>query len=69
MNKDILKAAGFSKEVEAVERGECPTCGIPNAASTIRDPLSLKEYRISGMCQGCQDETFGGEGEPDAPVS
>ena len=28
-------------------------------ATTFRDALSEKEYRISGMCQQCQDKTFG----------
>lgn len=32
-------------------------CGGP--ASDFRDPLSRKEYSISGLCQLCQDELFG----------
>lgn len=39
----------------------CVTCDGP--AGTFRDSLSVKEYAISGMCQVCQDATFGG---PDA---
>lgn len=35
----------------------CTLC--PNSADTFRDDLSRKEYRISGMCQQCQDSTFG----------
>lgn len=69
MNKDILRAAGFTKEVKRVESGKCPTCDCEDAKTTIRDPLSMREFQISGMCQKCQDETFGGEEEPDAPVS
>lgn len=34
-------------------------CGGP--ASDFRDALSAKEYRISGLCQGCQDSVFGRE--------
>jgi hypothetical protein len=53
--------------VEFISRGWCMTCdfeGIP-AHDTFfeggywKDALSLAEYKISGMCQGCQDETFG----------
>jgi hypothetical protein len=35
---------------------ECPTCGGP--IDKFRDDLSEREYRISGMCQLCQDEVF-----------
>jgi hypothetical protein len=35
---------------------ECPTCG--GTISKFRDELSEREYRISGMCQKCQDEVF-----------
>ena len=33
----------------------CPTCG----RESFRDKLSLKEFKISHMCQKCQDEVFG----------
>jgi hypothetical protein len=39
--------------------GFCPTCG--GEANEFDDGLSLREYRISGMCQGCQDGIFDGE--------
>jgi hypothetical protein len=32
-------------------------CGGP--ATEFRDHLSAKEYRISGLCQKCQDAIFG----------
>lgn len=28
--------------------------------SSFRDDLSRKEFGISGFCQKCQDDTFGG---------
>jgi uncharacterized CHY-type Zn-finger protein len=34
----------------------CVTCGDP--IEKFRDELSQREYRISGMCQKCQDEVF-----------
>jgi hypothetical protein len=36
----------------------CVTCG--ESVGEFRDPLSRKEYGISGMCQKCQDSVFGG---------
>lgn len=59
MNKDIMKAAGFGKEVKDVEAGVCPFCSKRIDLRAFRDPLSLKEYGISGICQPCQDKTFG----------
>jgi len=59
MNKEIMKAAGFQKEVEKVEKGLCPFCSTPVEMSEFRDELSKKEFGISGLCQKCQDETFG----------
>lgn len=59
MNKDIMKKAGFVKEVEAIEKGICPICGRSIRKEEFRDSLSLKEFGISGMCQKCQDEVFG----------
>ena len=41
----------------------CALCGDP--ATTFTDALSEKEYRISGICQGCQDLTFNPEEETD----
>ena len=35
----------------------CPICKAE--IKGFRDPLSIKEYRISGLCQACQDEMFG----------
>lgn len=34
-------------------------CGLP--APKFRDLLSWKEYKISGLCQKCQDRFFGVE--------
>lgn len=58
MNKELLKHAGFSKEVEAVEDKRCPICGIKINMIEFRDELSKKEYEISGLCQRCQDDIF-----------
>ena len=44
-----------------VMHGSCPLCG--QSAVSFRDELSVKEYRISGLCQSCQDQVFGADGE------
>jgi hypothetical protein len=48
----------------------CAICGKPPTLTPRNDlpvaflfftELSAREYRISGMCQACQDSIFGGE--------
>ena len=40
--------------------GKCVTCGSNKIAQEdFKDDLSRKEFTISGMCQVCQDATFG----------
>ena len=58
MNKELLKAAGFSSEVAMVEQRLCPFCGEAIDESKFRDELSRKEFTISGLCQKCQDDVF-----------
>lgn len=36
----------------------CPTCG-QLIDKPFKDKLSKREFQISGMCQECQDKTFG----------
>jgi len=44
------------------EKAHCRICNAPTGnPAFFRDELSIKEYHISGMCQKCQDEVFGGE--------
>jgi hypothetical protein len=52
---DILTGGQHSRDIAAMT---CTTCG--GEAREFRDVLSLKESTISGMCQTCQDEVFGG---------
>ena len=52
----ITKLTGKDRQ-ETVKAATCMTCD--NTDLTFRDQLSREEYRISGMCQSCQDETFG----------
>ena len=47
---------GMTSE-EAQSQDKCVTCG--EDITEFRDELSISEYRISGMCQKCQDGEFG----------
>jgi len=63
MNKKIMKISGLGDMVKAVEEGLCPFCGKPVSIEDFRDDLSRREFKISGLCQKCQDEFFGGGNE------
>ena len=58
MNKELMKKMGFTQEVKSVEKGSCPLCHQDITWQQFRDELSKREYRISGMCQCCQDRIF-----------
>ncbi|MEA4956931.1 hypothetical protein SDC9_07477 [bioreactor metagenome] len=55
--------AEFKKfSVNEKEEVKCPTCNsIFNPQKDLRNQLSIDEYRISGMCQNCQDNVFGAD--------
>lgn len=36
----------------------CPTCLEQFDSSSLRNDISRKEFKISGMCQKCQDKVF-----------
>jgi len=51
----------FPKEEERRRQGLCPFCAKQiDPGKEFRDELSRKEFAISGLCQKCQDKTFGG---------
>lgn len=52
----FMKGMGYDRQ-KAIRTLTCVWCKKP--ARVFRDQLSLQEYRISGLCQTCQDETFG----------
>lgn len=41
---------------KAIDANLCTFCEKPNL--NWRDQLSRKEYKLSGMCQTCQDQYF-----------
>lgn len=55
----------FPDFTSRVDAGRCPLCAQKVDTSDFRDSLSRTEFRISGMCQGCQDAFFteGEDGE------
>ena len=38
---------------------KCVFCSVSVDAKDFRDEISKEEYAISGLCQNCQDNTFG----------
>ena len=60
MNKKLMKDLGFENEVNKVELGLCPFCNKKINIKDFKDILSINEFKISGLCQSCQDKTFGG---------
>jgi len=49
----------FRKKIELIKEGRCPFCSKEIDIQTeFKDRLSKVEYRISGLCQDCQDGFF-----------
>lgn len=59
MNPEIMRQAGFQKEVSLVAANVCPCCSRAVTPKDFLDDLSRKEFKISGLCQKCQDVVFG----------
>lgn len=51
----LTKIAGISRQ-EAANKRICVMCG--GDAKHFKDLISVQEYRISCMCQKCQDSVF-----------
>lgn len=54
----LIEIVGISRQ-EAAEKGICTFCKQP--ISDFHDAVSRREYLISGLCQKCQDEVWGGD--------
>lgn len=59
MNREIIKAVFGNELLDRIDKGQCPTCGKP--IGPFRSELCKREYKISGMCQACQDKLFGSD--------
>ncbi len=49
----------YPDRIEKMRAHTCMTCG--NKVEGFNDEPSQKEFLISGMCQKCQDDIFGGD--------
>ena len=59
MNLQIIEKIN-SKAYERIREGKCPICNEEIISmEDFKDILSIQEYKISGLCQKCQDKTFG----------
>lgn len=56
--ENLLTAMNGISRQDAAQKRVCVVCKQP--ITGFKDALSEKEYCISGMCQTCQDEVFGG---------
>lgn len=54
---------GIARMVAEKEARRCPTCHKDTTDEKFRDVLSVKEYRLTGMCQKCQDDFYDAEEE------
>ena len=61
--KPTYKASAIERflggRTKAIEEDRCVFCPKKVIINQFRNQISLKEYRISGLCQSCQDEMFG----------
>lgn len=54
---DELAMMAFGRtKTDAKSEGVCIKCGEP--VGEFRDELSRREYRITQLCQKCQDEIY-----------
>jgi RNA polymerase-binding transcription factor DksA len=67
MNRSLMQEANnkmenaFQDMLDNFDKGLCCDCGKP--VGSFKDELSYKEYKITGMCQKCQDELFDSDDE------
>jgi hypothetical protein len=53
-----MNSVGFKKEMSNVLKGNCSFCKKDVSEKDFSDRLSLKEFKISGLCQECQNKVF-----------
>lgn len=54
----ITQLTGIDR-VKSIETQHCVFCNSPVTEDSFKDAISLKEFKISGICQVCQDKIFG----------
>ena len=58
MNKSVMRQLGYNKELDLIDKGYCPFCNRQVNVTKFKNVISKREFKISGLCQQCQDETF-----------
>ena len=56
LNKPAFRA--MPEKAELIKSGKCPICQKQVSVSDFKDELSRKEFKISGLCQKCQDKVW-----------
>lgn len=59
--ENFLEGLFGTARVDSIMNDRCvnPPVGCAGPATEFRDEVSKREFRISGLCQKCQDEIFG----------
>lgn len=57
INSTIISLTGIDRR-ESINNKLCGWCNSPVTMDSFKDEISLKEYRISGLCQDCQDRMW-----------
>jgi hypothetical protein len=57
--KRYLRAFGFELEVAIVKGCRCPLCAERVDEEEFRNEVFIKEFKTTGLCQGCLDMFFG----------
>ena len=58
MNKNIMNQL-FPEEMKLIEEQKCPICTNFVNEDEFRNVLSKQDYKITGLCQICQDRIYG----------
>jgi hypothetical protein len=65
---DVSRMAHGMTKQEALSKGICVDCKLPDALSRCYSDLGRKEYYISGMCERCWDALMSDASEEDFPL-
>tara|TARA_R100001086_G_C11773367_1_gene241518 strand:- start:501 stop:713 length:213 start_codon:yes stop_codon:yes gene_type:complete len=60
LDKMLTNVFGIDRK-GSITNNTCVSC--KGEALVFTDDISQKEYTISGLCQSCQDQVFGGSNE------
>ena len=60
LDKMLTNVFGIDRK-GSITNNTCVSC--KEEALVFTDDISQKEYTISGLCQSCQDQVFGGSNE------